>query len=92
MESMTDKETMTKIALGMSNMGHTIDDGLSESLREHPNQVMAQYSGWDFCGYVWHNGNQFMCQVWTYKSPQEEIAADSLEDIMARVSEKYGAD
>ena len=92
MMTMTDKDTMTAIGLGMSNLGPTIDEGLAEALKKAPRKVLAQYAGWDFCGYVWFDSSQFVCQVWTYGSRKEEIAADSLEDIMTSVSEKYGAE
>ena len=89
---MTDKDTMTEIDLGMSNLDQTIDEGLAEALKKAPNEVLAQYAGWNFCGYVWFDGSQFVCQVWVHKSPQVEIKADTLENIMTSVSEKYGAD
>ena len=88
---MKEFDTMEKeIELEMSNFDHTIDNGLAELLKENEGKVYAQYAGWNFCGYVWFENDKFVCQVWCYKSPQEEIIADTLEEIMDMVSEKWG--
>lgn len=82
---------MNELDLSMSNCDHSIDDGLAESLKEDGNNL-ATYYAWDFCGYVWWDSEkqQFICQVWRYNVPQEEIAADTLENLMDIVSVKYG--
>ena len=81
-------EEAEQLELGMSNCDHSIDDGLAEALRV--DNVYAQYSGWDFCGYVWAEGDHFICQVWRHHSPLEEITEDTLQEIMETVSDKYG--
>jgi len=80
-------ETSTIIELGMSNCDHSIDEGLEEALEEGG---LCQYSGWNFCGYVWFEDGQYTCQVWCHKSPMEEISADTLEELMENVSSEYG--
>ncbi len=78
--------------LNMSNCFHTIDEGLADFLKDNESKIYAQYAGWNFWGYVWYESNNFTCQIWVYGSPQEEITAKTLEEIMDMVSEKYGQD
>ncbi len=73
----------------MTNFDHTIDDGLAEALMDDPT-AFANYCGWNFCAYVWANGANFVCEIWSYGSPEEIIQAGSLEEIMEAVSESYG--
>lgn len=75
----------------MSNCDHSIDQAVAEELRNKPDRY-AQYSGGDFCGYVWRAGERWACEVWQYKSPVQVIMADTLEGLMAAVSAEYGAD
>ncbi len=76
--------------LGMSNCFHTIDEGLEDKLRENEGKLYAQYAGWDFWGGVWFEDDKFHCQVNVHHYPREEIEADSLKEIMEKVSDKYG--
>ena len=78
----------TEIDIGMSNFDHTIDSGVEKKLKE--GKYYAQYSGWDFCGYVWWNKNKWSCEVWVYNSHVDTIHGDALEEIMEKVSEQYG--
>ena len=89
-KSMTDFSSKHRTSLGISNFDHSIDNGLMEELMT--SDVVAQYSGWNFCGYVWFDKaiNKFVCQVWQYHTPMEEVVADSLKEIMSIVSDKYG--
>jgi len=80
-------DTSTIIELGMSNCDHSIDEGLEEALQEGS---LCQYSGWNFCGYVWFEDGRYICQVWCHKSPREEILADTLKELMEDVSSEYG--
>jgi len=82
-----------ELILGMSNFDHSIDDGLEEALRANPN-VAAHYSGWNFSAYVWviPDEDQFTCQVWQYHQPVKELKAATLQEIMDRVSDEFGAE
>lgn len=75
----------------MSNFDHTIDVAVAARLQEEP--AFAQYSGWNFCGYVWWDkgAQTFNCEVWHYNAPVE-VVSGSLEEIMDDVSDKYGWD
>ena len=85
-------DSMQESELGMSNLDRTIDEGLEDELKSNAGKMYAQYAGWNFCGYVWFEDEQFVCQVWTYRVPREEIVAPTLEEIMEEVSCKYRAD
>ena len=89
---MVDLDTMQRLrSCVATNFDHTYDASVAKALKAKPCKVYAQYSGWDFCGYVWHNGQNFICQVWVFGSPCEEIEAENMEDLMKKVSEKYGS-
>ena len=77
----SDKEIMT-------NFGHTIDHEVAEEIKA--SGEYASYSGWNFWGAVWWVNDFWNCEVWVYKFSREIIQADSLSEIMERVSEKYG--
>jgi len=86
------KETKYKFLnnLGMSNFDHSIDDGLEESLQT--NKQVAQYSGWNFCGYVYWDKEEkkFICEVWQNNEWIDTIKANNLEEIMEEVFGQYG--
>lgn len=72
----------------ISNFDFAADDGVEEELRT--GKRYCEYTGWDFCGYVWFADGKFKCDVWRYKSPVEIIEADTIEALMHAVSEEYG--
>lgn len=74
----------------MSNLGHIIDIDVAEAIKNKP--FFSQYSGWDFCGYVWWQADKWHCEIWTYRSWRETISADTLEIIMVKVCDTYGYD
>lgn len=74
----------------MSNFDHSIDRKVEEAIKGKP--YYAQYSGWNFCGYVWWENEKWHCEVWTYGSMDDVISANTLDDIMTEVSDKYGYD
>lgn len=81
------KEGRQEIEVVMSNFDHEIDHEVGERLKtEH---AYAQYSGWNFCGYVWWAEGTFHCEVWHYGQPAEEVSG-TLEEIMETVSNEWG--
>ena len=72
----------------MSNFDHCIDEKVAEAIKDKP--LYAQYSGWNFCGYVWWQNNKWCCEVWTYNSWSKTFMADTLQEIMENVSSEYG--
>ena len=74
----------------MSNFNHTIDKKIAKSIKNK--KLVAQYAGWNFCGWVWWQANQWNCEIWRYHSYIETINANTLEEIMDEVCETYGND
>jgi len=76
----------------MTNFNHSIDTKVAAKLKS--TKSFAQYAGLNFCGYVWWKGSksQWKCEVWVYGSHRETISAETLEEIMGKVSEKYGSE
>jgi hypothetical protein len=73
-----------------TNLDHTFDAGLVERLRCE--DIVAQYSAWNFCGYVWHEADGFWCEVWVHHEPKAVVKAEGLEDLMDLVSAEFGAE
>jgi len=78
--------------LGMSNYDHSIDVGLAEALQAAPGAVCARYTAYNFCAEVYFTDGQFRAGVWCYQIFQETIAANTPEELMTAVSDKYGWD
>ena len=74
----------------MSNFEHTIDKEIEQKIKVQ--KLYAQYTGWDFYGYVWYDNNKWNCEVWQYGSHDDTVTADTLEEIMEEVSMGYGSD
>lgn len=89
-EAMTNMDNMKFVDEGMSNFEHTIDDNLAQILRDGEDKLFAQHSAWDFCGYVWYSNGIYHEQIWRYKSPIDEIEAETLEDLMEEANSRYG--
>lgn len=74
----------------MSNFDHTVNwDEAKKLLAEN---TYGSYPAWDFHGSVWYENEQYHCEIWQYGSYQETISASTLEDIMGKASDNYGAD
>ena len=73
---------------GMSNFDHSVDDGFEDALRT--GKLCGEHYAWNFCGYVWFDGEQFCEDVHVYGEYQQTIKADTLEELMDRVNEQYG--
>lgn len=54
------------------------------------NKFYSHYSGWHFNGKVWFQDNRWHCEVWQYHSHMETISANSPQELMTNVSDKYG--
>ena len=74
----------------MSNCDHTIEQSVADEIKGK--ELYSQYAGWNFCGYVWWEGEMWNCEVWHYGSWQETFNAETLEEIMSMVSDEYGSD
>lgn len=72
----------------MSNIDYSIDREVEKELLNE--DCYAQYSAYNFCGYVWHQDDKFYCEVWRYNSYVETFEGDTLEEIKEDVSSEYG--
>jgi len=69
---------------------HTlIEPGAEQLLAETP--ILGFYAAWNFAGYIWFEAGRFHCEVWTDKAWAKTATADSLSDIAAVVSARFGA-
>jgi len=76
-----------EIDLGMSNFDHEIDKGFEDAIKAE--SCFGRYAGWNFNGRVWWD-DCFHCEVWTYCIQRETIHADTLNELMEKVSDEYG--
>lgn len=76
--------------LGMSNFDHVIDDGFADALQG--GKVYGRHAAWNFNGTVWWDGKQFAEEVWVYRVPRDVLRADTLEELMEEVNDRYGSE
>lgn len=74
----------------MSNFDCEINQDVAKQLQE--DSYFAQYSAWNFCGYVFYFDSKWYCEIWTNNFLSEVIEDDNLEGIMAQAQDKYGSD
>lgn len=74
----------------MSNFNHAIDESIAKILKIQ--KCIAQFSAWNFCGYVWFEKNKWHCEVWIYHNPQKIISDKTLKGLMDKVCEEFGYD
>lgn len=72
----------------MTNFDHFVDEAIAARLKESPTHF-AQYTGYNFCGYVvW--GGKWICEVWRYHRKEQTFSGDSLGQLMSSICEEYG--
>ncbi len=76
-----------EIRLGMTNYDHSIDEGFEVAIKKEA--CFGRHRGWDFNGRVWWD-DCFHEEVWVYGEPIEIISAETLEELMKQVNDKYG--
>ena len=74
----------------MTNFDHSIDYKVAELLKD--GKHYAQYSAWNFCGWVYFNIQKqlFIYEVWRYHLCEEIFEYSTLELIMENVCRGYG--
>ena len=87
--SITTNEEYSQLDIVMSNADNSIKSDIAKKLKT--GKYFAQYAGWDFCGYVYWDKDQWACEVWTYHNHDKTIKAETLSDIMDKVSKEYGS-
>ena len=78
------------IGVVMTNFDHSIDRDVEARLKDQA--TFAQYSGWNFCGFVWYDPqhNKYRCEVWVYGTPNKIVEAETLDKMMKLISDEFG--
>ena len=74
----------------ISNFNHKVGEGAERLLKEH--RFFGYYPAKNFFGYVWYTEGKFRCQIDQYHKHINTIEEESLEKIMKKASDLYGAD
>ena len=74
----------------MTNFDHAIDEDVAKEIKGKP--LYAQYAGWNFCGEVWWTGEKWACEIHQWRSHVDTVEANTLQEIMDEVSDRYGHD
>ncbi len=82
------KRPNTEIELGMSNADGIIDAGLADALKN--GTVYAQHSAYNFCGFVYWDGVQYIEDIWQHNGKIKTIEADTLKALMELANDEYG--
>lgn len=77
-----------EIDLSMTNLDHSVDDGMAEALTGRP--VFGRHAGWEFNGLVWWAAGRFHEAVYRFHEFRAVYAADTLEDLMRVVNDEWG--
>lgn len=73
-----------------SNLDQNIDDNVVEKLKT--TSCYAPYYAWDWYGDVWFEENKFHCRVMAYGNVVGTVCAETPEELVRLVSDKYGRD
>lgn len=74
-----------------SNFDHVIDEQVRDELKGN-SALCAQHAAWDFCGYVWFDGELWHEEVWRWKSPVDHRTNADLDALISGVNGDYGDD
>lgn len=75
----------------MSNFDHQIEEWAEDKLKNE--EIVLDYTGWNFCAHVWwcRHDEKFKCEVDQYGSHRSTEEGETLQDIMNKCCELYGA-
>jgi len=74
-----------------SNFDHALDATVVEQLRADQT-LYAQHAAYNFCGYVWFDGEQWHEDVMRYHEVVEHLVEPTVEDVIYLANEKYGSE
>lgn len=83
-------DNYTELDCVMSNFDHMIDKEIELKLKT--GAYYAGYGAENFFGEVWWGDNKWNCDIWVLVSYIETFIADTLEEMMTIVCEKYGSE
>jgi hypothetical protein len=72
----------------ITNLDGSIDRETEKKIKGK--KLYASYPAWNFYGGVWWEANQWHCAVKQYHHFMGTLSADTLEELMEEVSDKYG--
>jgi hypothetical protein len=73
-----------------SNFDHELDFKVATQLIVESGEAYSQHAAWNFCGHIWHDGTQWVEEVWVYKSLVETLRNDDLRALIDEVNFNYG--
>lgn len=74
----------------MSNCDRKIDQEVAQKLKEH--QAVADYTGWNFCCTCWYEDGKYYAAVYRHGVHRNTFDAETPEQLMELVSNRYGWD
>jgi len=72
----------------MSNFDNIIVEETAKAIKGK--KLYSSYPGWNFCGDVWYQDNQWHCDVWCYGSCNDSVSADTLEELKEKICKRNG--
>lgn len=80
-----------EIPYSMSNFDHTIDIGMSDTLKANTN-TFGRHAAWNYNGLVYFDKekNKFIEEIYRYREHIDTREADTLEELFLQVNIKHG--
>lgn len=74
-----------------SNIDHELDEEVVKDLKEFPNKRYAQHAAYNFCGYIWFNGEVFIEEIWVYHKKVEVLENKYILELIREANNEYGS-
>lgn len=75
-----------------SDFDHIIDMDIVKLLQDNPNGIHAQHAAWNFCGYIWFDGENFIEEIWQYRQLIETRANEDINELISSINAEYGSE
>lgn len=75
-----------------SNFDHELETEVVEQLESNPNLFCAQHAAYNFCGYIWFDGERWREDVMRYGQTVDHIIANTIEELITEANERYGTE
>jgi len=73
-----------------SNFDHDLDNEVVEILKANPNELCAQHAAWNFCGFIWFDGEMWWEEVRVYGSRAGTHSSNDLPMLIEHINNEYG--
>lgn len=85
------EDPLPEVEPDMSNFDHKVEPGAAEAIAD--GKHMANYAGWNFHAYAYLGAEGvYVADVHVFHTHRSFETADSLEELMTVVSDRYGWD